>query len=79
MKTAIGKWGNSLAIRLPRSIASELELREGTPVELRTEGGVLVIREARPRYRLTDLLAQTNSGNLHGEVDWGLPQGEEEW
>lgn len=79
MQTAIGKWGNSLALRLPRSVVAELRLHEGTSVELHTEAGALVIRPARPKYRLDELLAQINPTNLHGEVDWGQPQGEEAW
>jgi antitoxin MazE len=79
VQTAVAKWGNSLAIRLPRNIVAELQLHEGTPVELRAEDGRLVVKPARPRYRLADLLAQANAGNLHDEVDWGVPQGEENW
>ncbi|HTT81363.1 MAG TPA: AbrB/MazE/SpoVT family DNA-binding domain-containing protein [Stellaceae bacterium] len=79
MQGAVGKWGNSLAIRLPRSLAAALDLHEGTAVELRAEAGALVVRSARPRYRLADLLAGVNAGTLHDEVDWGPPQGEEAW
>jgi antitoxin MazE len=79
MPTAVAKWGNSLAIRLPRDIVAELQLYEGTPVELRAEAGRLVVRPARPRYRLADLLVEANAGNRHEEVDWGAPQGEENW
>jgi antitoxin MazE len=79
MQTAVAKWGNSLAIRLPRNIVAELRLHEGTPVELRAEAGRLVVKPARPRYRLADLLAQSNPGNLHDEADWGAPEGDESW
>jgi antitoxin MazE len=79
VQTAVAKWGNSLAIRLPRNIVSELRLHQGTPVELRAEAGRLVVRPARPRYRLAELLAQANPGDHHDAVDWGVPQGEEAW
>jgi antitoxin MazE len=79
MRSAVGKWGNSLALRLPRAIAAELELHEGSPVELRADNGALIVRPARPRYRLADLLAQTNGESLQAEVDWGEPQGDGAW
>ena len=79
MRTAIAKWGNSLALRLPRTLAADARLYEGTPVELRVEGDKLVVRPARPKYRLCDLLAQMKPEHKHGEVDWGKPSGEEEW
>lgn len=79
MQTAVGKWGNSLAIRLPRNIVGELQLHEGMPVELRAEDGRLVVKPARPRYRLAELLAQHNPGNRHDEVDWGAAEAGEAW
>jgi antitoxin MazE len=79
VETAIAKWGNSLAIRLPRSLAAEIGLQEGTAVDLQADGGVLTIRPARPRYRLADLLARLDADKVHEEVDWGGPQGEEAW
>jgi antitoxin MazE len=79
MQTAIAKWGNSLALRLPRNVAADARLYEGTPVELRVEGERLVIVVARPKYRLADLLAQLKPEHAHGETDWGPARGEEEW
>lgn len=79
MQTAVAKWGNSLALRLPRSIAEGAKLYEGTQVKLSLDGNALVIRPARPKYKLSELLEQMTSENQHGEVDWGPPQGEEEW
>jgi antitoxin MazE len=79
VETAIAKWGNSLAIRLPRSLAAEIGLQEGTPVDLQAEDGMLTIRPARPKYRLADLLARLDPDQVHEEVDWGGRQGEEAW
>ena len=79
MQTAIARWGNSLALRLPRSLAADARLYEGTKVELKLEGDKLIVRPARPKYRLADLLAQIKPANVHEEVDWGEPRGEEEW
>ena len=77
MRTSIGKWGNSLALRLPRKLAEDIGLVEGATVDLRVEGDALVVVSARKRYRLADLLAETKPEARHGETDWGAPRGKE--
>ncbi len=57
MRAQISKWGNSLAIRLPKAVVDGLRVREGEAVELLIEDKALVIRPARPHYRLEDLVA----------------------
>jgi antitoxin MazE len=79
MQSSISKWGNSLALRLPRSIAKDLRLFEGTAVDLRVEGENLIVSTARPRYKLSALLDGMRAENRHGEADWGKPRGEEAW
>ena len=79
MRTSIGKWGNSLALRLPRVIAEQIELREGSPVILRVNDGSLIITPSRPRYSLDELLANHKQDDAPKEVDWGAPEGKEEW
>jgi len=34
METVVQKWGNSLGIRIPRGLALEFHLKNGTPVEI---------------------------------------------
>jgi antitoxin MazE len=76
----VGKWGNSLAIRLPRAFAEELGLADGAAVQLSLASGGLLLTPARPvTPRLDDLLAGVNRRNLHGEVDTGRPVGREVW
>ncbi|MHC1763567.1 MAG: AbrB/MazE/SpoVT family DNA-binding domain-containing protein [Verrucomicrobiia bacterium] len=78
MKATIQKWGNSLALRLPKSLADETQIREGSKVELvRTPDGVLIKARRRPRYRLSDLLADVTPENLHAETGWGPSVGRE--
>ena len=80
MKTAVQRWGNSLAIRIPRAFAQETRLGNGTEVDLQLKAGTLVIRRApKNRYRLSDLLAQVRKTNVHSETKWGEPQGREVW
>lgn len=79
-KTQIAKWGNSLAVRLPRQIIESARLREGDPLSLSVgNDGAVIIRPAHQKYRLEDLVAGINSGNRHDETDWGGPVGKELW
>lgn len=78
MTATIQKWGNSLALRLPKALATEAHIAEGSRVELVcTEEGVLVKAGRKPRYRLSALLAGVTKKNLHAETDWGRSVGRE--
>jgi antitoxin MazE len=75
MRAAIAMWGNSLALRLPRRLAADADLRAGTPVELVLREGSLVVTAAKRKYRLEELLARVPGREQ--EVDFGAPVGEE--
>ena len=78
MRASIQKWGNSLAIRIPKSFAEEAKLAENSPVELSLVDGNLIISPARKtEWTLDELLAGITEENLHGEVDFGPPVGKE--
>ncbi len=79
-ESTISKWGNSLAVRIPLAIARQASLGEGDRVKLTLdrEGGV-VLRPARRRYELADLVDRITSKNRHRETDWGQPEGKESW
>lgn len=80
MKAQIQKWGNSLAVRLPSALARQAKLGLGTAIDVRVEGESIVITPVRrPRYALDALVAGITPENVHGETDWGAPQGHEEW
>ena len=80
MKTAVQRWGNSLALRIPRAYAAETQLSEGSEVELTLKSGALVVRPIlRKRFSLPELLDRITPENLHGETDTGAPQGGEAW
>ena len=79
-ETQIAKWGNSLAIRIPQTVAKDAGLAEGDQLELKVnKQGQIVLRPAKPRYKLSELLAGVTPQNLHGETDWGQPVGKEVW
>ncbi|HYE50445.1 MAG TPA: AbrB/MazE/SpoVT family DNA-binding domain-containing protein [Azospirillaceae bacterium] len=77
MRTEVSKWGNSLAIRLPRPIADELNLKEGTAVEIEASPEGLTVRPVVPRYSLDELLAGITPDNLPDETFDDPPRGAE--
>ncbi|MFP4459679.1 MAG: AbrB/MazE/SpoVT family DNA-binding domain-containing protein [Candidatus Zixiibacteriota bacterium] len=80
MVTKITKWGNSLAIRIPRAFALETELEEGSEIEISIENGIIYLKPvSRTEISLSDLLSKITKDNLHKEIDTGLPQGKEVW
>jgi antitoxin MazE len=79
MIAKIQKWGNSLGVRIPKSLAQDAELRDGTSVDLRMENGRLVIVPAAKKYTLEELVSKITPENRHPETDWGPPVGKEVW
>jgi len=80
MKTRVQKWGNSLALRIPKSLADEVGLQRETTVEVSLADGKLVITPVtRPKPSLRQLLAKVTQENLHHEVDTGPAAGNETW
>ena len=80
MRAQVKKWGNSLALRIPKALAEEAGLDSGSNVELIVENGHLcVIPVKRPRYTLEELVAQITPENRHGEIDTGPAVGKEVW
>jgi len=80
MKTQVQKWGNSLALRIPKPFAEEVGLAPNSVVEVSLAQGKLVIAPViKPRYTLKQLLKRVNKRNLHLEVDSGPAVGKEAW
>ena len=80
MRAQVQKWGNSLALRIPRSFAVESEIEQGTEVDLSLEKGRLVITPMKKSlFTLDALMAGVTPDNLHDEVDTGPPAGKEAW
>lgn len=78
METRVQKWGNSLALRIPKPFATQIGLEPNSPVELSIRGTELVIAPVKsPGLKLDDLLAQVTEHNLHDEVDTGPAVGGE--
>ena len=80
METRIGKWGNSLALRIPQALAAQLGLSLNSAVELSSVEDKLVVTVIEPPHsELEDLLAGITDSNLHGEIDSGPSVGREQW
>ena len=78
LQTRIQKWGNSLGVRIPRSLADEVGVGPGSEVSLSVLEGELIVKPAFPaRFKLEDLLAGITPENLHSAVDTGEPVGVE--
>ena len=78
--TAVAKWGNALAIRIPKSVMQKANLREGDAVDFEVKAlGILVVRAARIQPTLEDLVSAITPQNRHHETEWGKPRGNEVW
>lgn len=77
MRSQVAKWGNSLAVRLPKAFVDKLGVGEGEPVDIDISGDAITVR--RPKQSLERLLEQVTPDNLHGEADTGKPVGREQW
>ncbi len=73
------RWGNSHAVRLPKAVLQQAEIREGDELEVRVEKGRIALQPAAPKLTLGDLVARITPRNLHREQDWGRPVGREVW
>ena len=80
METKIQKWGNSLAVRIPKAFVKEAQLAYGSPVDLSFDDGKIVINpNPEPPFSLDELLKGVTKRNLHSETGTGKPVGREVW
>lgn len=80
MRVAVRKWGNSLALRIPRSVAEDTRITQGSVVDVSVaRGKVVVTPVAEVSFSLRELLRRVTRANLHGEVDTGPTVGREAW
>ncbi len=80
MQTKIKKWGNSLALRIPKSFALNANLRQDELVDISIDKEKIIITPiGEKEYSLDELLKGVSEDNLHGEFDTGVPVGKEIW
>lgn len=73
------RWGNSLAVRIPKAVAEEAGIRERDEMDIEVRDGVIQLRPHALEPSLEELLAGITPENRHGETDFGQPQGCETW
>ncbi len=80
MSSQLVKWGDSLAVQIPKELAERAQLHEGDPLDLSlNEEGAVVIRPIVRKQHLDQLIDQITPQNQHHETDWGEPMGKEIW
>jgi antitoxin MazE len=80
-KAQVAKWGNSLAVRIPKDVAEQARLREGDSIVIEALEGRVEVRATEKIPTLEELVAQITPENRHAETDWGPDRGKEivEW
>lgn len=80
MKTKVQKWGNSLALRIPKAFAAEVGLANDTAVEVTVKDRKIVVEPlTKPTLTLEQLLKGVTEENIHAEMDTGPTKGTEAW
>lgn len=79
MKAKAQKWGNSLAVRIPKAIADQAGVRAEDELEIEVVARVIRLKPRRPEVNLEHLLKGITRKNLHGETDFGKTEGGEAW
>ena len=76
-RSHVAKWGSSLAVRIPKPIAEQWGVREGSAVEIVSRGDEVVL--SKREYSLAEMMGRVTPDNLHSEFDTGPPMGNEAW
>jgi antitoxin MazE len=80
MQTKVQKWGNSLALRIPKAFASDARLKNDSLVDISLVNGQIIVKPViKPAWNLEELLTGINRENIHGEVETGSATGNEIW
>ena len=78
MRVQIARWGNSLGLRVPKDVAREIGLTEGSKVDIEAKGNRIVVTPVRRTYTLAELLKDTTpEAYRESVVDWGPDVGRE--
>ena len=75
--TKVSQWGNSLGVRIPKSIADKLGIKEGTEINMYADDNTITLEPVKIRYTLEELVSQITDENRHSSVDTGEPIGDE--
>ena len=80
-KAQVMKWGNSLAVRIPKAVAQQARIREGDPIVIEARKGHIELRPAERIPTLEELVSQITKASRYEGTDWGPDRGKEivEW
>jgi antitoxin MazE len=79
MRVKAQRWGNSIAVRIPKAVAEAASVKEQDEMDIEVRDGMIQLRPRAPEASLDELLAGVTPENLHGEMDFGRPVGHEAW
>jgi antitoxin MazE len=80
VRARVQRWGNSLAVRIPKRLADEAGIGAGTAVDVSLDGGAIIARPVVPtRVTLDELLRRLDPAARPPAVAWGAPVGREVW
>ena len=79
MKATIQKWGNSLAIRIPKNITKDIGVSEGSNIDIMVENGNIVLSPGKKEFSLKEILKNITIENIHSEISTGDQTGGEIW
>lgn len=77
MQIQLKRWGNSLGLRIPKGIADAAGLKADDAVSIDASQDGFIVKKARRKYVLAELLSKVTPENRHDVVDWGGPKGKE--
>lgn len=73
----VGKWGSSLAVRIPKAIAEQCGVTEGSALEMDVKGSQIIL--SKRAYDLAEMLNRITPENCHPEQEFGEAEGNEQW
>jgi antitoxin MazE len=81
MKAKMVKWGNSLAVRIPKPVVEKARLKEGDSLEIESSEGQIELRRVNQVPTLRQLVSQITPENRYAEISAGAETGKEiiEW
>jgi antitoxin MazE len=77
MQVLVSKWGNSLGLRLPKALTAEIGVSDGQKVEIRAEGGRLIVEPVRATYTWAQMMENVTPEAMGEAFDWGEDVGRE--
>ena len=79
MEIKVQKWGNSLAIRIPKSYAKDIDITQGSVINISKDKDTILLKPKKKKEKLQELLSKIEEVDIHEEIDFGDSAGSEIW